>query len=202
MAISRLNAEQFAQLGAKGGVTLEYAGKDGNNSAIAFFGADFEPKAKTQDEVLRVVKNVMLAHWTVKDKETVLRADNDGIRCKLRATTPYRIHIYTDNGEKIKVYDLADSEWAKIGLMPTKKDLERSTRDQKQYIHKASIAMLEALNFRLELPKEEKADKPQKAEKAERAIDKALTNAKNAAEKEVDTAKVADKPLEKAVAAA
>lgn len=157
MAILKYSSIEFGEIGAVNGVTLEYAGKDGKNTAIAFTGKDYEAINKTQGEVLRVVKNVMLAHWLVKNKETDLREFNDGIRTKLRATTPYKIHIYNNKGEKIKVYDLAQSEWAKIGMMPTKKDLERSLRDKKQYIHKAAIAMLEALNFRIELPKEEPA---------------------------------------------
>jgi hypothetical protein len=159
MAISKLNAEQFSAMSSNfKGVVLEYAGKDGKNSAIHFFGLDYEATGKTQDEMLRVVKNVMLAHWLTKAKETELREANDGIRCKLRASTPLRIHIHTDKGEIVKVYDLESSEWARIGLMPTKVDLERSARDQKKTVHGAAIAMLEALKFRVELPKEEKTE--------------------------------------------
>jgi hypothetical protein len=159
MAISKLNAEQFSAMDSNfSGVVLEYQGKDGNNSAIHFFGVDYEATGKTQDEMLRVVKNVMLAHWLTKAKETELRQSNDGIRCKLRASTPVKIHIHTDKGETVKVYDLENSEWAKIGLMPTKVDLERSARDQKKTVHSAAVAMLEALKFRVELPKEEKAE--------------------------------------------
>jgi hypothetical protein len=100
----------------------------------------------------------MSAHWLTKAKETELRQQNDGIRCKLRASTPLKIHIHTDKGETVKVYDLENSEWAKIGLMPTKVDLERSKREKSQTIHKAAIAMLEALKFRVELPKEKKIE--------------------------------------------
>jgi hypothetical protein len=164
MAISKLNAENFSALNSNfSGVVLEYAGKDGKNTAILFFGVDYEATGKTQDEMLRVVKNVMLAHWLTKAKETELRESNDGIRCKLRASTPLKIHIHTDKGETVKVYDLENSEWAKIGLMPTKVDLERSARDQKKTVHGAAVAMLEALKFRVELPKEEKAE-PKKPE--------------------------------------
>jgi hypothetical protein len=156
MSISKLNAEQFSAIGKNfKGVVLEYAGKEGKNTAILFFGADYEATGKTQDEVLRVVKNVMLAHWETKNKETVLRESNDGIRTKLRASTPLKIHIHTDKGETVKVYNLEDSVWARVGLMPTKKDLERSAREQKKYVHGAAVAMLEALKFRLELPKME-----------------------------------------------
>jgi hypothetical protein len=159
MAICKLNAEQFSAMGRDfSGIVLEYAGKDGKNSAIHFFGADYEVTGKTQDEMLRVVKNVMLAHWLTKAKETELRQSNDGIRCKLRASTPLKIHIHTNGGETVKVYDLENSEWAKIGLMPTKVDLERSARDQKKTVHSAAVAMLEALKFRVELPKEDKKE--------------------------------------------
>jgi hypothetical protein len=156
MSISKLNAEQFSAMGKNfKGVVLEYAGKDGKNTAIHFFGVEYEPVNGTQGEVLRVVKNVMLAHWVTKSKETELRESNDGIRTKLRASTPVCIHIHTDKGETVKSYNLEDSVWAKIGLMPTKVDLERTQREQKQTIHRASVAMLEALKFRVELPKEE-----------------------------------------------
>ena len=156
MAISKLNAEQFSAMSKNfKGLVLEYQGKDSKNTAIHFFGADYEATAKTQTGVLRVVKNVMLAHWVTKCKETQLRESNDGIRTKLRASTPLCIHIHTDKGETVKVYSLEDSVWAKIGLMPTKVDLERSQREQKKTVHGAAVAMLEALNFRVELPKEE-----------------------------------------------
>jgi hypothetical protein len=157
MSISKLNAEQFSAMGNSfKGVVLEYAGKDGKNTGIIFFGKDYEATEKTQDEILRVTKNVMLAHWEVKGVETVLREKNDGIRSKLRASTPLKIHVRTDKCELVKSYNLEDCVWARIGLVPTKKDLERSHREQKRCVHEAAKAMLEALNFRLELPKAEK----------------------------------------------
>ena len=43
MAISKLNAEQFANMAVNAaGVIFEYAGKDGKNTAMHFFGADYE----------------------------------------------------------------------------------------------------------------------------------------------------------------
>lgn len=156
MAISKLSADQFANLASNAsGVIFEYAGKEGKNSALQFFGKDYEPSAKTQDELFRVLKNVVSTFWGVKTAENSYRETNDGIRSKLRASTPFRIIIRTDKGETVKVYDLADSVWAKIGLMPTKVDLERSARDQKKYIHNAAKTLMDALNFRVELPKEE-----------------------------------------------
>lgn len=86
MAISKLNAEQFANMAVNAaGVVFEYAGKDGKNTAMHFFGADYEAKVKTQDEMFRVLRNVVTTFWEVKTKESLLRESNDGIRSKLRA---------------------------------------------------------------------------------------------------------------------
>ena len=55
MAISKLNAEQFANMAVNAaGVNFEYAGKDGKNTAMHFFGADYEATVKTQDEMFRL----------------------------------------------------------------------------------------------------------------------------------------------------
>ena len=136
------------------GVIFEYAGKDGKNTAMHFFGADYEATVKTQDEMFRVLRNVVTTFWEVKTKEALLRESNDGIRSKLRAGTPCRLIIRTSAGVPVKVFDLDASVWARIGLMPTKKDLERSARDRKKYIHNATKALMDALNFRVELPKD------------------------------------------------
>lgn len=155
MAISKLNAEQFANMAVNAaGVIFEYAGKDGKNTAMHFFGTDYEATARTQDEMFRVLRNVVTTFWEVKTKESLLRESNDGIRSKLRAGTPLRLIIRTSAGSTVKIFDLDASVWARIGLMPTKKDLERSARDRKKYIHHATKALMEALNFRIELPKD------------------------------------------------
>ncbi len=168
MAIRKISAHDFGSIGATSGVTLEYAGKDDKSTAMLFTGEEFTVTANTQDEILRVVKNVMFAHWLVKAKETELRQDNDGIRSKLRATTPYKIHIVNADGVTVKVYDLANSEWARIGLMPTKKDMERSVRDIKSYVHKAAVATLEALKFRVEFPSAKEESEKNKTSKTEK----------------------------------
>jgi hypothetical protein len=166
MATCKLNTAQFAELGnGFSGVILVYTGQDGKETAQHFFGADYEPADKSQDEVFRVWKNVVATFWAVKQEETKLRTDNDGIRSKLRASTPSAIIFHTAKKEKIKSYQLDESVWARIGLVPTKKDLERSARDYKKAIHAATRASFDALGFRVELPKEEKAGKPV-AEKA------------------------------------
>ena len=64
MAISKLNAEQFANMAVNAaGVIFEYAGKDGKNTAMHFFGADYEATVKTQDEMFRVLRNVVTTFW-------------------------------------------------------------------------------------------------------------------------------------------
>lgn len=159
MATSKLNAEQFANLvnGLKG-VILVYKSVDreGNEKEAAqqFFGADYEPKDKTQNEIFRVWKNVVMTFWAVKAEEIKLREANDGIRSKLRATTPCAIIFRTANGEMVKRFDLEESVWAKIGLVPTKKDFERTARDYKKSIHAAAKASFDALGFRVALPRE------------------------------------------------
>lgn len=153
MAISKFNAEQYVNTAANtAGVIFEYAGKDGKNTAMHFFGADYEATAKTQNEMFRVLRNVVTTFWEVKAKEDLLRKSNDGIRSKLRAGTPCRLIIRTCAGVTVKIFELDKSVWARIGFMPTKKDLERSARDRKKYIHNATKALMDALNFRVELP--------------------------------------------------
>lgn len=159
MATIKLNAEQFANLvnGLKG-VILVYKSVDreGNEKEAAqqFFGADYEPKDKTQNEIFRVWKNVVMTFWAVKAEEIKLREANDGIRSKLRATTPCTIIFRTANGETVKRFDLEESVWAKIGLVPTKKDFERTARDYKKAIHAAAKASFDALGFRVALLRE------------------------------------------------
>lgn len=166
MAISKLNSEQFAgtETGLKG-IIFVYNGKDGAQTALHFFGKDYEPADKTQNEVFRAIKNVVNTFWSVKETETKLREDADGIRSKLRASTPSAIIIRTEKGEKVNVYDLTESVWARLGFVPTKKDMERSARDKKKAIHNATKAIFEAMNFRVTLPKETAEPKKIEAEK-------------------------------------
>ncbi len=148
---------------------MEYAGKDGKNTAMHFSGADYEPTDKLQNELFRVLQNLVATHWDVKAKETALREANDGIRAKLRASTPAVIIVRSAKGETVQRYALEESVWARIGLIPTKKDLERSARDQKKYRHNATKAMMDALGFRL-LPVSNEAapvaEMPEKGKKA------------------------------------
>lgn len=169
MATSRLNSEEFVNLvnGLKG-VILVYKStdRDGNEKETAqqFFGADYEPKDKTQDEIFRVWKNVVMTFCAVKAEEIKLREANDGIRSKLRATTPCAVIFRTEKGETVKRFDLEESVWAKIGLVPTKKDFERTARDYKKAIHAAAKASFDALGFRVALPREAEQPVSQPAE--------------------------------------
>ena len=199
MATSKLNAENFAALSTNfKGIILVYTAANGAQTAQHFFGADYEIKSglkgkALEDDKFRVWKNVVMTFWAVKAEEMKLREDNDGIRSKLRATTPSSIIFHDDKGNNVIAYQLDQSVWAKIGLVPTKKDFERTARDYKKAIHAATRASFDALGFRLELPKEDKDEK---------AVDKALEKATAEAGKEnnVQPAK-AEKPAKEAVAA-
>lgn len=163
MATSKLNAEQFENLVTNfAGVLLVYSSinKEGVTVQTAqhFFGADYEAIDKSENEIFRVWKNIVQTFWDVKVKEMALREDNDGIRSKLRASTPTAIIFHTAEGVTVKKFNLESSVWQKIGLVPTKKDLERTARDYKKAIHAATKASFDALGFRVKLQKE--AEKP------------------------------------------
>lgn len=158
MATSKLNADQFENLeNSAKGVLLVYTSQDGKKTAHHFLGADYEPVDKSQNEVFRVWKNVLITFWTVKKEELKLRESNDGIRSKFRASTPTEIIFRANNGDT-KRFPLETSVWSRIGLVPTKKDFERTERDYKKAIHAAAKASFDALGFRVALPKDEKVE--------------------------------------------
>ena len=131
-------------------------------TAQHFLGKDFEPADNSDDEIFRVIKNVVATMWHTIAEEKRLRQDADGIRSKFRATTPAEIIICDKNRNRIKHYDLTDSVWARIGLVPTRVDLEKSNRDFAKTIHAAAKAIRNAMNFApnlASLAKAEKADK-------------------------------------------
>lgn len=176
MAISKLNAEQTAAQNSNfNGILFVYNGKDGANTALHFFGKDYEATEKTQNAMFEVIKNVVNTFWSVKEKETDLREGADGIRSKLRASTPAAIIIRTAKGELVKKFDLTDSVWARLGFVPTKKDMERSARDKKKAIHNAAKAICDAMSFRVELPKEvtkeEKKEEKKETVKSEQKLE-------------------------------
>ena len=166
MATSKLNKEQYATLSSFAGIMLFYnsTNRDGETVQTAqhFFGKDFEPADKTDDEIFRVVKNMVATMWHTIAEEKKLRQDADGIRSKFRATTPAEIIICDKNRNRIKHYDLTDSVWARIGLVPTKVDLEKSNRDFAKTIHAAAKAIRNAMNFAPNLSSLEKAGKADK----------------------------------------
>ncbi len=166
MATSKLNKEQYANLSSFAGIMLVYnsTNRDGETVQTAqhFFGKDFEPADKTDDEIFRVVKNMVATMWHTIAEEKKLRQDADGIRSKFRATTPAEIIICDKNRNRIKHYDLTDSVWARIGLVPTKVDLEKSNRDFAKTIHAAAKAIRNAMNFAPNLSSLEKAGKADK----------------------------------------
>lgn len=185
---AKFNADQFANMDTHvAGIIFVYAGKDGKDTAMHFFGKEYEMTAKTQDEFLRVMRNLKTAFWMVKEKETELRERNDGIRCKYRVSTPTMIFVNTVNNERAKVFNTECSDFSKFGFFPTKKDMERSARDKKKYIHTSTVAMLEALNFRVEFPKTEEVApaKPAAKEKAKKTEAEVKSDVKTEAKSEV-----------------
>ena len=158
MATSKLNKEQYANIGSFAGIMLVYnsTNKDGElvQTAQHFFGADFEPADKSDNEIFRVIKNMVATMW-----HTI-------------ATTPAEIIICEKSGNRIKKYDLTDSVWARIGLVPTKVDLEKSNRDFQKTIHAAAKAIRNAMNFAPNLANLEKpAEKTTKTGKAEKVAE-------------------------------
>ncbi|WP_320888984.1 hypothetical protein [Bacteroides sp.] len=158
MATSKLNAEDFKNLeNSAKGVLLVYTGQDGKKTAQQFFGTEYEPVDKSQNEIFRVWKNVLITFWAVKKEELKLRESNDGIRSKFRASIPTEIIFRASNGDT-KRFPLETSVWSRIGLVPTKKDFERTNRDYNKAIHAAAKASFDALGFRVALPKDEKTE--------------------------------------------
>lgn len=153
--ISRFSSVQFENTNVNelNGVTLVYQSINKNNevrqSAINFDGDEYCPINDTQDEIFRVWKNVVSTFWEVKAVEAGLRVDNGGISSKLRSGTPCSIIIRSKGSKGCKTWDIESSVWSRIGLVPTKKDLEVCARDFKKKIHAATKASFDALSFRL-----------------------------------------------------
>ena len=86
--------------------------------------------------------------------------------------TPAEIIICEKSGNRIKKYDLTDSVWARIGLVPTKVDLEKSNRDFQKTIHAAAKAIRNAMDFAPNLASLEKpTEKTTKTGKAEKVAE-------------------------------
>lgn len=190
MATQKLSADQFAATETKtAGIFLVYAGKEGKDTAQHFYGDDYEVKPGVkgkalEDETFRVWKNVVKTMWETKREEMKLREDNDGIRSKFRASTPSQIIIRNKKGDLVKEYILDESVWAKIGLIPTKKDLERLQDKNREYnkeLFKATKASFDALGFRVNL-------------KEKTAVEVALDNAAIEATAEIAVTENAETP--------
>lgn len=154
--INKFNSVQFESVNVVelNGVTLIYESinRDGvtKQSAINFSGDEYCPINNSQDEVFRVWKNIVATFWKVKAVEAGLKVDNGGIASKLRAGTPATIIVHCKDGDKpYRCIDVESSVWSRIGLVPTKKDMEACARDFKKKIHAAAKASFDALSFRL-----------------------------------------------------
>lgn len=164
MATSKLNAEQFANVGNFAGIMLVYTtvNKDGKTVSTGqhFFGKDFEAADSSENEIFRVIKSVTGIIWHTTRKERELRESADGIRSKFRAATPSDVIIHDKTGMCIEHDYLTDSVWARIGFVPTKLDLERSNRDFEKAIHNAAKAIRDALKFKPNLSMPKPAEQP------------------------------------------
>ena len=149
----KLNVANYAALSAdqRKGVFFVFRNADGEESAIHFLGTRFQATAKTQDEIIRVMKAVTRMFWAVDKKAASLRERNDSLRPKLTSRCPVEIVIYANDAKKVKTWDVSECEFT-FKLFPTAKDRERSTKDVDKYIHGAVLALLEALDFRVEFP--------------------------------------------------
>lgn len=153
--VRNYSATEFAEVNRVNllGVTLIYrrTNKDGvtEERAINFAGGNFTPVSRKQDEIFRVWKNVVLTFWNAKIMEAGLKVDNGNVATKLRATTPAAIIVRTADG-KAESWDIEGSIWSRIGLTPTKKDIEECKgKEGKKKMHRAAVASFNALNFRV-----------------------------------------------------
>lgn len=104
--------------------------------------------------------------------EASLKKDNGGIATKLRSSTPAAIMVNTADQKHVEKWDVEASIWQRIGLVPTKRDMEECAREYKKKMHKAAKASFDALNFRAKfdddkLPEMERANIPEEPEKKE-----------------------------------
>jgi len=170
MSTTKLNSANLeVQRTSAKGVLLVYTAGNGTQTAQLFSGEDYEPKSKKANDIFKAWKNIVKTFWSVKIKELELREANDGIRTKLRASIPTQIIFNCTNGDT-KMFHLDESVWARIGLIPTKKDLERlaGNNDKKAAIHNATKASFDALGFRVALANDE--EKPN--EETDKILDK------------------------------
>ena len=118
-------------------------------SALHLGGAEFTPISGTQDEMFRTWKNVISAFWCAALQEEKYKEDNAGIKSKLSGKCPSEIIVCSSDCKTQKRWDVAAMVWEKIGLLPTKKDMEACKKEYKKKIHKAALASFDALKFRM-----------------------------------------------------
>lgn len=159
--ITNYNNEQFSQVSndALIGVTLVYrSGKtEVRTTATNLGGEEFIPKNGTADEIFRVWKNVIKTFWTFKGLEAGLKVDNGGIATKLKKSTPSEIIIRKADGKAVLRWVAEDSIFSKVGIIPTKKDLDEVVRDYKKKMHKAAKASFIALKTKFKFEDEKEA---------------------------------------------
>ena len=131
---------------------------ESKDSAIVFSGEDFMLDRLTEDNIFRAWKEIVNIFWETYSKQIELQKDNAGIRTKLKTATPYEVVITNATRTRIKTIDIASTVWAKIGLVPTTRDLiDRETekpREWKSRIHKIAKASFDALKFRPQIAEE------------------------------------------------
>ena len=152
--ITTYKSVQFSEVSNKelAGVALIYRSthKDGTTTTtcIHFGGEEFLPQNGSAKEAFRVWKNTIKLHWDAKRLESGLKKDNGGIATKLRTTTPAEIVIRKANGDTMFRWSVESSIFARVGIMPTAKDLEELNRDYKKKMHQAASASFNALKTR------------------------------------------------------
>lgn len=156
--ITKVTATEWKNMEApmtmpNGGIMLIFRGvrKDGTTatSALRFDGGVFAPETKEQNQVFGAWKSVLATFWETRKTEVELKEKNGGIRSKLSAKTPSEIAVFSADGALVKRWDISATVWEKIGLIPTKRDLEASNKEWKTYIHSAAKASFDALKFRI-----------------------------------------------------
>lgn len=121
------------------------------NSALVFSGSEFELEDLKAETIFNAWKRIVAIFWETYAKQRELQKDNGGIRSKLKTATPSAIVFTNKNRTASKTINVESSVWAKIGLIPTTRDLidhETDTpKDWKKNIHKITKASWDALKF-------------------------------------------------------
>nr|DAK54583.1 MAG TPA: hypothetical protein [Caudoviricetes sp.] len=169
--ITRYNSVQFSEVSNNqlAGVSLVYRSvrKDGTvtETCIHLGGDEFVPANGTETAIFKVWRNALKIHWDAKKSEAGLKVDNGGIAVKLRTSTPAEIVVRKADGKTVFRWDAESSIFARVGIMPTAKDLLELNRDYKKKMNKAAEASFKALKTKFEFD----AAEPVATETAENA---------------------------------